>query len=82
MFREFCSIAHSAEFAYDSQACDSHAPIESRFRVFKNYGFARTRRIGVSPSTCWPTTWRRWRRRCSPTTSLPGILAFSTSCIR
>jgi hypothetical protein len=40
MFRKFASIAHSNEFgySYDSQQWDSHAPIESNFRVFKNYG--------------------------------------------
>jgi hypothetical protein len=40
MFRKFSSIGHSTEFAYsyDSQAWDSKAPIESKFRVFHNYG--------------------------------------------
>jgi hypothetical protein len=40
MFRKFASIAHSNEFGYgyDSQQWDGRAPIESNFRVFKNYG--------------------------------------------
>jgi hypothetical protein len=40
MFRKFKSLGQSAEYAYsyDSTAWDSHAPIESHFRVFKNYG--------------------------------------------
>jgi hypothetical protein len=39
MFRKFKSLAHEQEFGYsfDSQAWDSHAPIESNFRVFQNY---------------------------------------------
>jgi hypothetical protein len=40
MFKRFASIAHSKEFAYayDSQAWDAHAPIESNFRMFETYG--------------------------------------------
>lgn len=40
MFRKFKSLGKSNEFgySYDSQQWDSHAPIDSNFRVFKNYG--------------------------------------------
>ena len=40
MHKRFTSIAHSVEFAYayDSQAWDSHAPVDSHFRMFHNYG--------------------------------------------
>jgi hypothetical protein len=40
MHKRFASLAHSAEFAYayDSQAWDSKAPIETHFRQYHNYG--------------------------------------------
>ena len=40
MHKRFTSIGHSAEFAYayDSQAWDMHAPMESHFRQYHNYG--------------------------------------------
>jgi hypothetical protein len=50
MFKKFASIAHSNDFgySYDSQQWDSHAPIESNFRVFKNYGDGL-----CAHSPCW-----------------------------
>ena len=40
MHKRFTSIGHGAEFAYayDSQAWDMHAPMESHFRQYHNYG--------------------------------------------
>jgi hypothetical protein len=40
MFRKFKSLAHEQKhgYAYDSQAWDSKAPIESHFRMFETYG--------------------------------------------
>lgn len=40
MFRKFASIAHGKQhgYAYDSQAWDARAPIESHFRMFDTYG--------------------------------------------
>lgn len=53
MFRKFQSLAHEKEYgySYDSQQWDTHAPIESNFRVFQTLNDGLTQH-----SPCWSVT--------------------------